>query len=149
MHLFSYVFNTYFKKSTEPVVVLLTGSKFFETQNEKFIERINITSNESRRTFLVYPFKSPSKVTKNEIDAIEKYIASPTGVLLTDSEAFNGMQARNVVVISDGNRMDRNFIMRANSFVVFIQKREHVDINIASKQNIYLDKSFLFGRQIR
>ena len=64
-------------------------------------------------------------------------------MLLTDAEAFNGMQARNVVIISDGSRMDRNYIMRANSFVVFIQKRQEVNTKIASKPNILLDKTFL------
>ena len=56
------------------------------------------------------------------------------------------MQDRNVVIISvsDGKRLDRNYIMRANSFVVLIQKSKEVDItNIATKTNIYLDRTFL------
>ena len=136
----SHVLNRYFINPNEPVVVLISESKYFATQNDKFIERINKAASESKRPFLVYPFKSPMKVSSIEI---EKFIQSPTGVLLTDAEAFNGMQARNVVVISDGKRLDRNYIMRANAFVVFIQKRQEVDINITTKQNIYLDKTFL------
>ena len=139
----SYVLNTYFKDASEPVVVLITESKYFETENKKYFERINRASSESKRTFLVYPFKRPSKVPAADIDNLEKYIESPEGVLLTDAEAFNGMQARNVVIISDGSRMDRNYIMRANSFVVFIQKRQEVNTKIASKPNILLDKTFL------
>ena len=138
----SHVLNKYFRNPNEPVVVLIAESKYFASQNDK-IERIDKAATESNRTFLVYPFKSPSNISSIEIEKLEKYIESPSGVLLTDAEAFNGMQARNVVIISDGKRLDRNYIMRANSFVVFIQKCQEVDTNISSKQNIYLDKTFL------
>ena len=74
---------------------------------------------------------------------LREYLRNPRGILVTDAEAFNGMQARNVIVISDGKKLDRNFIMRANSFVVFIQKREFIYPFINVDKSIELDKTFL------
>ena len=85
----SHVLNIYFKNPNEPVVVLIAESKYFASQNDKYIERIKKAETESNRTFLVSPFKSPSKVSSIEIDKFEKFIESPSGVLLTDAEAFN------------------------------------------------------------
>ena len=59
----SHVLNKYFINPNEPVVVLIAESKYFATQNDKFIKRINKAADESKRTFLVYPFKSPLKVS--------------------------------------------------------------------------------------
>ena len=53
------------------------------------------------------------------------------------------MQARNVVVISDGKRLDRNYIMRANSRVVFILKTNGMDYRIVKRSDIVLDRTFL------
>ena len=100
----SYVLNHYFEDPDEPVVVLLTETKYFSSQYEKFTKRIRKAESECNRSFLVYPFKSDTKVPIDDVSKLEKYIESPRGVLLTDGEAFNGMQARNVVVISDGKR---------------------------------------------
>ena len=62
------------------------------------------------------------------------------------AEAKNGMQAGNVVVISDGKGMTETASWELNSFVVFIQKRQEVNTsishyhNLKTKQNIYQDK---------
>ena len=139
----SYVLNEYFTDPEEPVVVLVTETKFFASQYAKVINRIEKIEKKCNRKFLVYPFKSTTKVIPEVISNLEEFIESPRGVLLTDAEAFNGMQARNVVVISDGKRLDRNYIMRANSFVVFILKTNDVDFSIINRSDIILDRKFL------
>ena len=139
----SYVLNEYFTDPNEPVVVLVTETKYFASQYTKFSKRIKKIENECNRTILVYPFKRTTKNPPEVISNVEEFIESPRGVFLTDAEAFNGMQARNVVVISDGKRLDRNYIMRANSRVVFILKTNGMDYRIVKRSDIVLDRTFL------
>ena len=138
-----YVIKTYFGNENEPIVVLITEHKYFGTSNEKYANIISKASEDCNRDFLIYPFRNKEKVSEKRMTELKEYLRNPRGVLVTDAEAFNGMQARNVVVISDGKKLDRNYIMRANSFVVFIQKREFLYPFINVDKSIYLDKTFL------
>ena len=138
-----YVIKTYFENENEPIVVLITEHKYFGTSNEKYARIINKASEDCNRDFLIYPFRNKEKVSEKRMTELREYLRNPRGVLVTDAEAFNGMQARNVVVISDGKKLDRNFIMRANTFVVFIQKREFIYPFINVDKSIDLDKTFL------
>ena len=138
-----HVIKTYFKNENEPIVVLITEHKYFGTSNEKYANIISKASEDCNRDFLIYPFRNKERVSETRMEELREYLQNPQGVLVTDAEAFNGMQARNVVVISDGKKLDRNFIMRANSFVVFIQKREHIYPFINVDQSIDLDRRFL------
>ena len=138
-----YVIKTYFGNENEPIVVLITEHKYFGTSNEKYANIISKASEDCNRDFLIYPFRNKRKVSEKRMTELREYLRNPRGVLVTDAEAFNGMQARNVVVISDGKKLDRNYIMRANSFVVFIQKRELLYPFINVDKSISLDKTFL------
>ena len=86
----SYVLNEYFTDPYEPVVVLVTETKYFASQYTKFIKRIKKIENDCNRTFLVYPFKRTTKIPPEVISNVEEFIESPRGVFLTDAEAFNG-----------------------------------------------------------
>ena len=44
---------------------------------------------------------------------------------------------------ADNPHLVRNYIMRANSFVVYILKTSDVDYNIINKSDIILDRKFL------
>ena len=98
------------------------------------------------RQFLEYPFRGP-KVQSDVITKLEDYIKSPSGVLVTDAETFYGVQARNIVIITSGTVVQRNYIMRSNSFVVCIElintTSEYYN-TISKEKDIFLDKTFLF-----
>ena len=171
-----YVLKKYFEDPKEPVVVLWNinetdttniksririeehndeGRLFLiypfrglETDTNNIKSRMRIKEyNDESRLFLVYPFRGP-KVQSDVINQLEDYIKSPKGVLVTDAEASYGMQCRNIVIISSGTIVERNFIMRSNSFVVCILHTRSPDIihhyrRISKDQDIIYDMTFL------
>ena len=65
------------------------------------------------------------------------------GVLLTEAEAFNGMQSRNIIVVGKNSKAVRNYILRGVSFVVFIQRIRFIERYIDHNSSVTVDKSFL------
>ena len=78
-----------------------------------------------------------------KIELLKKYLHNPSGILLTGAETFNGMQARNVVVVAGSSKKVRNYILRAISLVVFIQKVQLIEPSIYNDSSVHVDKNFL------
>ena len=56
---------------------------------------------------------------------MKEFLLRPEGILVTDIESFNGAQAKNIIMILDGNnaysgKVIINMIMRTTSFVIII-----------------------------
>ena len=85
----------------------------------------------------------PSVSSENIRQAVKNYLQNPSGILLTEAEAFNGMQARNVVVVAKRSTEVRNYILRGISFVIFVQKRGYINSYIYHDSSVHVDKSFL------
>ena len=48
---------------------------------------------------VTYHFLNPETNIDEEKDALKEFLKKPRGVLITDAEAFNGMQARNTIFV--------------------------------------------------
>ena len=107
------VLDKYFKEDEEPVVILLTEPKYLEEVEEKL--------KESERKVLMFKSSSTEPLPQSKIEELKEYLKDPKGTLLTEAEAFNGMQARNIIVVGKKGKAVRNYILRAISFIVFIQ----------------------------
>ena len=86
------VFKKYLNKN-EPVVLLMAESKFV-TEAEKILKReTNLDK------VITYHFLNPNENKNEEKDALKEFLKKPYGALITDAEAFNGMQARNIIFV--------------------------------------------------
>ena len=131
----SHIMSTYFKTKEEPIVILLTEIKFLEDVSI-------ILSNEGHKVVMYDPSRE-EPVSSENIKDVKNYLQNPSGVLLTAAEAFNGMQARNVVVVAGRSKEVRNYILRGISFVIFVQKMRFIDKYIYHDSSVHVDKSFL------
>ena len=91
----------------------------------------------------MYDPSGEEPVSSENIKALKNYLQNPSGILLTAAEAFNGMQARNVVVVAGRSKEVRNYILRGISFVIFVQKMRFIDKYIYHDISVHVDKSFL------
>ena len=48
---------------------------------------------------ITYHFLNPNDNINEEKDALKEFLKKPYGALITDAEAFNGMQARNIIFV--------------------------------------------------
>ena len=129
------VLDKYFKEDEEPVVILLTEPKYLEEVEEKL--------KESERKVLMFKSSSTEPLPQSKIEELKEYLKDPKGTLLTEAEAFNGMQARNLIVVGRKSKAVRNYILRAISFVVFIQRINFIEKYIDHNSSVTVDKSFL------
>ena len=86
------VFKKYFDKN-EPVVILMAESKFI-SEAEKILKRETDVDK-----VVTYHFLNPETNIDEEKDNLKEFLKKPRGVLITDAEAFNGMQARNIIFV--------------------------------------------------
>ena len=128
-----YIISTYFNgNEEEPIVILLAEAKFLPTAEKSL-------SSTPHRVLMF----DPSVSSENIRQAVKNYLQNPSGILLTEAEAFNGMQARNVVVVAKRSTEVRNYILRGISFVIFVQKRGYINSYIYHDSSVHVDKSFL------
>ena len=90
--------KTYFEND-EPVVVLVAEPKNIE----KVVEILN----SKRRVIKSYPFLRATSFNKAQIEDLRMFLREPNGILVTDAEAFNGMQARNIVLLCGTSQIVR------------------------------------------
>ena len=129
------VMKKYFEDDEEPVVILLTEPKFLEEVEKKM--------KESKRKVLMFNSSSTEPLPPSKIVELKEYLKDPKGVLLTEAEAFNGMQSRNIIVVGKNSKAVRNYILRGISFVVFIQRIRFIERYIDHNSSVTVDKSFL------
>ena len=55
-----------------------------------------------------------------QIDKLRDFLTMPDGILVTDPAAFGGMQARNIICVSDNANNDRNMMLRATTQLVWV-----------------------------
>ena len=120
------------KRSPLSIVILLAEAKFLPTAEKSL----------SSTPHKVLMF-DPSVSSDNIQQAVKNYLQNPSGILLTEAEAFNGMQARNVVVVAKRSTEVRNYILRGISFVIFVQKLRYINPYINHDSSVHVDKSFL------
>ena len=130
----NYIISKYFKPS-EPVVILLAEPKYLQIAETALLK--------DRHEVTMYNSSGKEVVSSENIEELKKYLQSPSGILLTGAEAFNGMQARNVVVVAGSSKKVRNYILRAISLVVFVQKAQLIEPSIYNDSSVHVDKNFL------
>ena len=115
-----HVLKTYFSDPEEPVVVLVGESKQFPRTVDE--------CKEAKRETVSYNVEDledeNNPVSQNSIEQLRGFINQPSGVLVTNAEAFGGMQARNIVLVGRNSHVVRNFLLRGISFVVIIQPKQ-------------------------
>ena len=109
----------------------------------KFLEEVSNTLSNEGHKVVMYDPSGEEPVSSENIKALKNYLQNPSGILLTAAEAFNGMQARNVVVVAGNSKEVRNYILRGISFVIFVQKMRFIDKYIYHDISVHVDKSFL------
>ena len=96
----------------EPVVILL--------ENSDQVEQLycNLKENLGNRKVLRVPL---TETLDNE-EEIRNFIIKPEGILITYSHAFNGAEARNIIIFQEShtNEVLRNLVLRAVSFAIII-----------------------------
>ena len=85
------MFKKYFDLN-EPVVILMAESKFI-SEAGKILKRENDVDK-----VVTYHFLNPENIYE-ENEGLKEFLKKPKGVLITDAEAFNGMQARNIIFV--------------------------------------------------
>ena len=108
------------------MVVLLTESKFVDKAKE-ILDEVG--------PVVAYKASGKEAINEKKYKELRQYLRNPHGFLLIEAEAFNGMQARNILIIGGSSANVRNFIMRGISFVVFIQKEKHINTFINQEQS--------------
>ena len=73
-------------------------------------------------------------LSNDKREEVRNYLENPSGILLTEAEAFNGIQARNLIIIGGTSSSVRNYLMRGISFIVFIQKEKHFSKFLSHEQ---------------
>ena len=124
----------------EPVVILVVKKREFSKTVDKCKSAFEHT-----RNIVVYQTRG-TDFKEEHVDNLRRYLENPEGILITDADAFAGMQARSVVVLGDSSRLVRNYIMRAISFVVLVQDKNLIDNLISLNPDVDVDKSFLLDR---
>ena len=71
----------------------MAESKFISIAEEILRKETN------QKKITTYHFLRPDTNHINELDNLKEFLQKPSGVLITDAEAFNGMQARNIVIV--------------------------------------------------
>ena len=88
-----------------------------------------ITDDKDTRTDLIDSCKALTKVTAyfsdgTQIDKLRDFLTMPDGILVTDPAAFGGMQARNIICVSDSaydyDYSARNMMLRATTQLVWV-----------------------------
>ena len=131
-----HVLKTYFSDPQEPVVILVGERKQFP----KTVEQCK----ETKRETVSYNVEDEDKpVSQNDIEELKGFIKQPSGVLVTNAEAFGGMQARNVVLVGRNSHAVRNFLLRGISFVVVIQPRPTFTDQLEKNPSVIVDRTFL------
>ncbi len=96
----------------EPVVILL--------ENSDQVEQLYciLKKNLKNRNVLRVPLTE----TLDDHQEIKNFIIKPKGILITLVHAFNGAEARNVIIFQEShtNEVLRNLVLRAVSFVITI-----------------------------
>jgi hypothetical protein len=133
----TYAVSEYFHDPVEPVVILVIKKREFSRVVENCCEAYK-----GKRDTCVYYTRGDNFGVVDE-ENLKEFLKNPKGLLITDAEAFGGMQARNIIVIGDSSKAVRNYIMRAISFIVFIQEKSHFDNLINMNDNVQVDKHFL------
>lgn len=123
----NYAVLKYFGDANEPLVILLA--------EQKFIPTVHTNLNKLKRKVITYQLCGTEPSSEESREGVKNYLKNPSGILLTEAEAFNGMQARNILIIGGSSANVRNFIMRGISFVVFIQKEKHINTFINQEQS--------------
>ena len=129
----------YFQDPSEPVVVLVIANKRMR-KLKKFASEEDMTLWKRKVT---YYFPNSEKFSADDIVNLKEFLTHPEGVLITDAEAFGGMQARNIVVVGDSSKAVRNYILRAISQVIIIRNYNQMDKYIDANPNVIVDKQFL------
>ena len=75
----------------------MAESKFISTAEEIIRKETN------QEKITTYHFLRPDTYQNNELENLKEFLQKPSGVLVTDAEAFNGMQARNVVIVGSSS----------------------------------------------
>ena len=115
-----------------PVII----SKMFDKEPVVIISYNKDTLND-----IVERCKAQAQVTvytgdnNTQIAELKEFLKKPAGILVTDRQAFGGMQARNIVVVSSGygdyiyGYNDRNMMLRATTQLVLVQtyKKDYID----------------------
>ena len=128
--------KTYFSDPQEPVVILVGEKKQFP----KTVEQCE----EAKRETVSYNVEEEDNpVSQNNIEKLQGFIKQPSGVLVTNAEAFGGMQARNVVLVGRNSHAVRNFLLRGISFVVVIQPRPTFTDQLEKNPSVIVDRTFL------
>ena len=113
----NYAVEKYFDDPIEPLVILLA--------EPKSIPKVEDNIKKLQRKVLSYQFCGEEPTSNDKREEVRNYLENPSGILLTEAEAFNGMQARNLIIIGGTSSTVRNYLMRGISFIVFIQKEKH------------------------
>ena len=122
----NYAVEKYFDDSIEPLVILLA--------EPKFIPKVEDDIKKLQRKVLSYKFCGEEPTSNDKREEVKNYLENPSGILLTEAEAFNGMQARNLIIIGGTSSSVRNYLMRGISFIVFIQKEKHCSKFLSHEQ---------------
>ena len=131
-----HVLKTYFSDPQEPVVILVGERKQFP----KTVDQCK----ETKRETVSYNVEDEDKpVSQNDIEELKGFIKQPSGVLVTNAEAFGGMQARNVVLVGRNSHSVRNFLLRGISFVVVIQPMQTFTVQLDKNPSVIVDRTFL------
>ena len=126
----------YFEPS-EPVVVLVTK----ESDVLEVIEECKMFT--GKRKVTAYCARENS-FSDDDVENLQDFLRNPEGILITDSECFLGMQARNIIVVGDESKFVRNYVMRAISQIIFIQDEGLIDsLTINKKSSILGDNRLI------
>ena len=119
------VVKKYFPHPNEAVVFLTTSPD--PAVLEEIYNPLKETFSSTRKVVMLpditFTRYSSDKVMLH-VEEVNEFLKDPSGILVTNVEAFSGAQARNVVVIVNSNRELRNALLRAMSFCVVITKTD-------------------------
>ena len=131
-----YIIQQYFDLG-EPVVILLAEPK------PKHLLAVEEALIQAGHPVLMYDSCGGDTMPTDKIELLKKYLHNPSGILLTGAETFNGMQARNVVVVAGSSKKVRNYILRGISQVVFVQNVKQFEPSIYNDTTVQVDRTFL------
>ena len=117
--------------------MILVGEK------KQFPKTVKQCEEAKRETVSYNVEEEDNPVSQNNIEKLQGFIKQPSGVLVTNAEAFGGMQARNVVLVGRNSHAVRNFLLRGISFVVVIQPRPTFTDQLEKNPSVIVDRTFL------
>ncbi len=121
------VIDKYFPNSNESVVVLSSGNTSIH-DNKYIYEKLKKDYGHKRKVVYLPDLSCVlhKRIDEDHLDRyveeVQQYLKDPLGILVTTTEVFSGAQARNVIVIVEGNQSARNAIMRCMSFAVVLHR---------------------------